>query len=142
MKYVPKDTAGMTLLELMFAAGVLALALSLLFGSLISINIIGQLSENRTMAASQLASVLEEVRALPIEELMLFAPPEVDGPGVEHQVSLTYFDGGGTEIDLPLDAVESIPSDLPNPLEIRATLIWSDDQGRVYSMDAVTQHGR
>ena len=41
---------GFTLVELMFAAGTLALALTLLFGSLISINVMGEVNEGRTKA--------------------------------------------------------------------------------------------
>ena len=130
----------MTLLDLMYAAGVLALALSLLFGSLMSLSVIGQLSESRTQAAAHVASVLEEVRRLPLEGIVAYTPPEFYGPGVERAVNVGFYNANGELVALPVG--EDVPAGLPNPLQVRAEFIWSDDRGRLYSVQAVTNHGR
>ena len=48
--------AGFTLLELMFAAGVLATALAILFGSLVTMYTLGEVNEGRTKASNHLSS--------------------------------------------------------------------------------------
>lgn len=142
MKSLKKD-AGMTLLELMFAAGVLALGLSLLFGSLLSFNLVGQLSESRTMAASEVASVMEELRSLPIEKLIFYQPAaDLTAPGVDQAMSVSYYDSSNTQISLPLPEGSPVPANIPNPFQIRAELIWTDENGRFYSVHAVAQHER
>lgn len=147
MKLRANSQAGFTLLEAMFAAGVLSLALSMLFGSLLTINVIGQLSESRTQAACELASLLEEARTMSIGELINYVPPELHGPGIDQSVQLEYIDGSGNAVPLPLAPEEEsgeakVPAGLPNPLEIRATYAWTDENGRVYGMSAATRHGR
>ena len=139
MRRLPAN-AGLTLLEVMFAAGVLAMALSLLFGSLLSMNVVGQISESRTSAASQLASVLEELREMPIEQVVNYTPPELYGPGVSTVVSVGYYDADDGFVLLPLAG--DAPLNLPNPLQVKAELIWTDERDRLYSMEAVTYHAR
>ncbi len=138
MRNKAKNTAGMTLIELMFACGVLATGLSLLFGSLISINLIGEVSTNRTVASAELAGVLEELRTGTLREVLTYTPPELQGPGVERALQLECYDTDGNAVTLPVADLDNLP-ELPNPLEVKATLVWSDEQGRVFSRAASTR---
>lgn len=122
---------GFTLLEITFAAGILAMALSLLFGSLITILVVAQLNEDKALAKTHLASVLEQVRGLTVEELMEYEPPQLDRPGVRRAISLVCFDTEGQTIELPLVGDAEQP-ELPNPLEIMATLLWRNEKGHVF----------
>lgn len=139
-----KDNEGMTLLEVTFAASVLALALAMLFGSLLNLRVIGQTSADRSVALAQLASVMEEIRGLPLNELMQYTQPEFSGPGTKQAVLIEAFDTDGDPVPMPVkpDAlgVLNLPgaNTFPNPLEIKVTFAWSDTAGRVYSVRATT----
>lgn len=136
-------TSGMTLLELMIASGMLALAMSMVFGSLISISVIGTISESRVDAANAVSSVLEQVRTMSYQELLEYAPPELTRPGVDRTVTLECFNAAGQSVSLPLSTtLLSNPPSLPNPLEIKATVIWEDEAGHLYSKYATTYVGR
>jgi type II secretory pathway pseudopilin PulG len=137
-----RDNAGVTLLELMFASGVLALALSMLFGSLISISALSTIAEERTVAAAQVASVAEEVRNLNFDALIDYTPPPVGGPGVHRTVLIEVYDADGTAMPLPLAGGGGATPTLPNPVEVKITMVWETAGGRVYSSYVTTQVGR
>ena len=128
----------MTLLELMFASGVLAMGLALLFGSLVSINVLGNISEDRTSAAVQVASVLEHLRTQSYDDLLNYQlPPEPSAPGVKRAIVVECFDENGGSVPLPLrqtqDGVTETPN-LPSPLEVRVTMAWASENGRAWSV--------
>lgn len=132
---------GMTLLEVTFAAGILAMTLSLLFGSLISISLVARLNEDKTIANTELVSVLEKVSQMPLEELVKYEPPTLDRPGVKRAVSLVCFDREGAPVNLPLPREDGKPAetpDLPNPLEVQAVLLRSSPSGHVFQSTATT----
>lgn len=132
---------GMTLIEVSFAAGVLALALAMLFGSLISLTVIGRLNEDRAIAEVELSTVIDHAARLPLEELVVYQPPSPARPGVKRSVSLVCFDHEGQPVNLPLPhgpgETPEIP-ELPNPLELQATLLWSAPSGHVFRSAAST----
>lgn len=136
-----RNRDGMTLLEVMFAAGILALALSLLFGSLISITLVAQLNEDQSIAKTELASVMDKIKGMPIEKLLIYDPPTPSHPGVKRAVSLVCFDREGAPVNLPLASedgkVVEMP-DLPNPLEVQAVLLWNTPSGHVFQSTATT----
>jgi Tfp pilus assembly protein PilV len=76
-----KAVEGFTLLEIMIAAGVMAMGLVLVFGALVSIAETNQTSQTRTVANAQVNSVLEEVQALGPVELASYQPPPMPGLG-------------------------------------------------------------
>jgi type II secretory pathway pseudopilin PulG len=146
------DEAGLTLLELMFAAGVMAMALSLLFGSLISISVIGRVNQSRTEATAVLSSVLEEVRSIPFDDLQSYTPPLLHGPGESFLIELACYapasDTGGEgtsespgtgmqRLTFPLSSTFSAAS-LPNPLEIEVTVRWREPNERIFQARAST----
>lgn len=132
---------GMTLLEVTFAAGILAMALSLLFGSLISLTLVARLNEDQTIANTELTSVLEKVAQMSLEELLQYEPPTLTRPGVKRAVTLVCFDKEGTPVNLPLPSEDGEPTEipeLPNPLEVQAVLLWSAPSGHVFQSTATT----
>jgi len=146
MKRIRQTQAGMSLLEVMFAAGIMATALSLLFGSLISISLVGAINEDRAIANTTVASLLEEIRSLDHGALLAYVPETPAHPGAKRVVTLECFGADGTAIALPLATddqgnVVNAPS-LPNPLEVRVTLLWQNDRGHVFQSYATTSMGR
>lgn len=146
----PADNDGMTLIEIMFAMGILAATLSLLFGSLISISIVGRINEDKAVANTALNSTLEELRNKPLQDLLLYTPETPDHPGVERTVQLECYDDDGAAIAIPMDLevdaasgalLEPLP-DLPNPLEVKATLLWTNEKGHVFKTYVTTTVGR
>lgn len=144
MKTLPKATGGFTLLELMLAAGVMAITLAMLFGSLIAVGSLGELAEDRASAAAELTSSLERLRAMSYAGVLQYSPPKPLHPGVNRTLMLEIFNASGTSFKLPhmsppapLQSPPTLP-DFPNPLEVRATLVWEDALGRAHSMQAST----
>lgn len=133
-----KGNDGFTLLEIMFAAGTLALALALLFGSLISVNVIGEINEGRTKASNHLASVLEDLRSRPALDVLSMEYPVYTEDGVDMAVGLETFTTGGETVDIPVGNPQQVLATLPNAVEVRATVVWSDSRGRLYSMSSAT----
>ena len=137
---------GFTLLELMFAAGVLATALAIMFTALISISLISRLNDSHMDAAASMATVMEEVRTFSHNDLMEYLPPDIPGPGVEHVVEVEAVLGENEQtgeletVALPLP--EEFDGTLPNPLEFRVTLTWEEENGRIFEMVGSTVRGR
>tara|TARA_R110001592_G_scaffold183220_4_gene426851 strand:- start:1156 stop:1593 length:438 start_codon:yes stop_codon:yes gene_type:complete len=137
--------SGMSLLEVTFAAGIMATALSLLFGSLISISLLGKLNEDKAVANTELASLLEAIRSLEYNDLLTYTPDAPNAPGVERTVSLACYDADGAAVNLPLVSNElgeiDVPP-LPNPLEVQVTLLWRNEKGHVFQAHSTTSVGR
>lgn len=142
------NEAGMTLLELMFAAGVVAIALSMVFGSLISISVMGEISESRTAAATALSSVVEEMRTMNLEDLLDYTPPAIEGPGEQFVVTVELVLSNDSTLTTESEQLVAVPvaddfdEDLPNPLPIRTTLTWQEDTGHVFRTTTTAYLGR
>lgn len=137
--------SGMTLLELMFACGVVAMAMSFLFGSLLSLNVVGDLSQSRGLAVNHLSSVMEDLRHLSLEQLTEYAPPTLFGVGVLERVEAQLHASDGTVIPLPVpsemfasaaDPASMLDAALPNPCRMDVTLTWMDERGHAFSVSA------
>lgn len=146
MQRICNSRSGMSLLEVTFAAGIMATALSLLFGSLISISLIGRLNEDKSVAHTELASTMEQLRGLDFTDLMTFTPAAPTMPGVEQTLTLECYLADGSARALPLTpnilGEVTVPENLPNPLEVRATLLWRNEKGHVFQAHATTSVGR
>lgn len=141
--YSFSSETGLTMIELVIAAGILAIALGILFGSLISINVMGQVADGRSQASTILAGVLEDARRMPFEDLLEYESFPIDVPGMEVAVQLEAVTSNGSRVPLPLPAGSSVsPATLPNPLEIQATLFWTIRGDWVFSLTSSTFHGR
>jgi type II secretory pathway pseudopilin PulG len=150
MKRIINDDAGMSLVEITFAMAILATTLSLLFGSLISITVIGRVNEDKALANTALSSVLEDMRRMPLADLVTYAPELPDHPGVDRTVLIECYNEDGVAVELPLpvegdgaaaDVAQVLP-DLPNPLEVKATLLWTNESGHVFQSSVTTSIGR
>lgn len=149
MKRIISDTAGMSLMEVTFAMGILATTLSLLFGSLINITVVSRLNEERAIANTELASILEDMRGRPLADVLEYAPEIPGHPGVEQTVLMECYNGDGGAVSLPMalsrdeqGALTGPLPDLPNPLEVKVTLLWTTDSGHVFKAEATTSLGR
>jgi type II secretory pathway pseudopilin PulG len=132
---------GFTLIELMFAAGVLATGLGLLFGALVSINLMGQVSEGKTRAAAYMSAVMENVRQSSRVNLFYYATlPPPQEPGWTMAVTLEATNASGTAVRLPL-ADPTTASTLPSPLAVRATVVCATPRGNMFSMTSITYNG-
>ena len=129
---------GFTLVELMFACGVVAMSMGVLFGALVSVGVSGQVSEGKTQATAYMASVLEQVRYTPRETLLAFSPsaPPQD-PGYTMAMALEALDANGSPVRLPL-ADASAGASLPNPLCVRATVVYTTPRGNLFSISSTT----
>lgn len=149
MRKITANNAGMSLVEIMFAMGILAMTLSLLFGSLISISVVGKVNEEKAVANTAISSTLEALRGMPLKDLLLYTPDLPEKPGVERTVSLECYDDDGVAIPMPMDLAvdengvlqEALP-DLPNPLEVKVTMLWTNEKGHVFKSYATTSVGR
>ncbi len=168
MKHKRRRNQGLTLIELMLALGISATALSMMFVSLMTLSVIGQLNESRAMATASVASVLEEVNNLSFAELLEYVPPELEVPGVAYAVEVAavlpgdlYGDypdypdypdysreegwggttGGISEETIPLPLDENFDGELPNPVEIRVVISWEEASGHVFQVTGSTMRG-
>ena len=140
MKTTLKNTAGMSLVEVMLAAGTLATALSLLFGSLMSIAIIGEISEETVAAQLELGSVMEDLNELTSSNLMTYNPPNSDGLFKTSTVLMECYLADGTAVPIPLPAGQAMPA-LPSPVEVKVTFAWQNDTGHVFQVSAARMIG-
>lgn len=123
-----KHDEGMTLLELMFAAGVTAMVLSLLFGSLVSVSVAGGVTANRAAAVAHLSSVMEELKTLAFNDLLTYQPPDFADLGPTEIIQVRCYYSDGTHITLPVDPA-TIATPLPNPFPVQCIVQWQDARG-------------
>ncbi len=136
--------AGMTLLEIMFAAGIVAMALAMLFGSLLSLTVVGQVNEGQMAASACMTTLMEEINTLPYESVKAYIPPtSLNGPGVSREVALAFVvpKENGT-VEYPAIPYTGEDKNLPNPVEVRLTLTWKEENGQVFKMVTSTVKGR
>jgi hypothetical protein len=133
----------LTLLELMFASGILAVAFSVLFGSLVTLTTAGQLTEGRMDASAALATVMEDVATLNYSSLVKYTPPILAKPGTSRTIKVELLvpktGGGTTPVALPLSSTYT--GTVPNPVEVRTTLQWVESRGYVLQAVASTMKG-
>ncbi len=123
------DVRGLTLVELMMAVALVATGFVLLLGSLPSIHGTISTSSDMSQAVHHAVTVLEEIRALPTTELDTYVPPVLTDLGMDEVIIVTILDNAGTEVTLPTD-FGSIPGGVPDPLEVRVRVQWTDESGR------------
>lgn len=132
---------GLTLLEVTFAAGILATAFALLLTSMMSMSVVRRGSETRQVAVTHLSSILEEVHDASFAELMSYVPPAFEGWEGNETLVIECFNSEGQAFVLPLTSdlsVNLMEGELPNPLEVKATLSWGNDWGPSFTVSAST----
>jgi Tfp pilus assembly protein PilV len=129
-----KQQLGLTLIEVMIAAGVLALAMVMALGSIVNISSTTAQSEDRAAAAAVVSSVIEQMRATPNFNLRDFDPADVVGGRIVPQAWVVTNNG---EIALPADG--NAPNAAFNtPVQVRVEVNWMDNAGRLYTIDTTT----
>ena len=146
-RFIP--TSGMTLMELMMAAGIVAIALVLLLGSLISIFKVSTLAEDRTVAESQANTIFEQIASRNLASLKSYIPPVFSDLGVTQTVDVDVFTQNPVTVADPHPANNPNPpahpnpttnflrlpsaagTAIPNPVMICCTVTWTDKQGRL-----------
>jgi prepilin-type N-terminal cleavage/methylation domain-containing protein len=134
--------AGFTLVELIIASGIIGVSIAMAMGSLISVSTAQRTTEADAFAAAHVSSVLEEIRALSaLEDVFTYIPADLPGLGASEVVTYSCVDSTNTEIALPLAAGATRPT-VPNPMVVRVTITWNDQEGRVRAIQAATLHRR
>lgn len=157
-----EEEAGLTLLELMLASGVMVTTLAMLFGSLLSVSLVGEIAEQREVAVSHIASVMETMRTTPLNELPSMELPPMGGLGCAEVVQIAYINESGEAVvimsgspdpygdtlgdmdgeDGGQTTGEFDPTVLPNPLELQVTIDWVNSQGHPATSTASMVVGR
>jgi type II secretory pathway pseudopilin PulG len=131
----------MTLIELMIAAGVLAIAFVMLFGSLFSVSELGGSTEDRVLANNYVATVLEDVRQLNPEVLVNYTPAQAPGLGARQFAGAFAVANDGSLAQLPFSE-SSAAMNFPNPTEVQVLVAWIDTAGRRHIVRGSTLKGR
>ena len=126
----------MTLIELIFAVGVLAVALGFMFSSLVSMYGMGQIAEGRTRAAMIMTSVMDDLREMnDMQTLLAYTPEDNVFEDSGAVVVVEAIASDGSPVALP---AAGSAATFPNPLELRTTVFWSQVRGRTFSMSGST----
>ncbi len=158
MKKRRQSQAGMTLVELMLASGILATTLTMIFTSMIGISVVGRINDSRLQAVAAVSGVIEEINGLPFSELLTYVPPnDLHAPGVYHQVQVEFVVSGDSDsgseststsvetITIPVGADFDVDEDLNmqnGPVEVRVTLTWQEESGHVFQFKTSTMKGQ
>ncbi len=142
MARLRRNDAGVTLIELTFAAGVLATALGIMFSALITLAVMGDVAEGRSRATTAMSGVMEGMRAAGPMAVLTSEPAPVSCDGHTMAVMMEVFDTDGEPMALPItpDVNGNLPP-LPEPMEIRVTLMWEGRGGRTYSTRSAMMMG-
>jgi len=122
-----KSDSGLTFVELMLAAGILAVSMAMLFGSLISVGTMNEIAESRTRAEADLITIMEEVEVvsrLPVENLIEYQAPELYGVGTLETITVECVTDAGDRIALPAEVSNLPEGGFPNPARIECTISW------------------
>lgn len=128
---------GVTLVELMIAAGILATVFVFLLQGVIDIDTTNSIGANYVVANTQLSSVVEEIRSLTYDELLAYQPPALPGLGASASMQVACTDNNGAQIMLP-----TATGSFPNPIEVQVTILWQDKHGRLHTDRMSTLHRR
>jgi len=93
---------------------------------------VGTLSDDRSEAMVVLAGTVEQLRFMTHANMLAYSPPtQAYGPGTTRALTVNCYDANGQALSLPIAGTP--PANLPNPLEVRARLVWQDKSGRAYT---------
>ncbi|MCX8064904.1 MAG: type II secretion system GspH family protein [Candidatus Hydrogenedentes bacterium] len=121
-----KQERGMTLVELMFAAGILAFVLSMVFTSVVGVGMNREIHTEQLLADSIVNELLDQISTMSRDQLLTFRPNINVAPGINPHLSIEVVGSNGNTIALPLTN-QNIT--LPNPAEVRVTLRWQTTRG-------------
>jgi type II secretory pathway pseudopilin PulG len=132
------NDTGLTLIEIMLAAGIMTIALVLIMGGLVSVSTQSKVSEARATATNFATSVLESLRGRSITEILTFNNGGTEyaldangkimltniGPATLVVRAVVTVNGSTTVTELPVTAekAEELAPTMPNPLEIQVEI--------------------
>lgn len=125
---------GLSLLEILFATLIFVLALAALMNGIIAALYLINLSQDQTLANTDLTNMMEWIKTTPFNDMMrLFPDSLADGPATN---SYPFYLGG---YSLNNEHITVTYADLDSdPLEIKVNLSWQDSRGRNYNISAYT----
>ncbi|MFC1703353.1 prepilin-type N-terminal cleavage/methylation domain-containing protein [Candidatus Omnitrophota bacterium] len=129
-----KNAKGMTLVEILVAAFIFAIALGPLLQSLTGELFLIDLAKGQTRAIFDSRNMMEAIKVTPFANMTtLFEDGTVDGPAANRYDSLV----GG--YSLPGEHITVTYADIAtDPLEIEVEVAWQDRRGQVRSVSAFT----
>ncbi|HPP59909.1 MAG TPA: type II secretion system protein [Candidatus Hydrogenedens sp.] len=125
LKKDKKKQQGMTLVELMFAGGIMAFVLSMIFTSVVTVGMNSEIHTQRLQAESVVNEILDQISRTDVTQILNFTPNLNHLPGNRAVVRIEAITASGSPISLPTTTSVS----LPNPLEVRVTLTWQTTRG-------------
>ncbi|MCA1901410.1 MAG: type II secretion system GspH family protein [Candidatus Hydrogenedens sp.] len=125
LKKDKKKQQGMTLVELMFAGGIMAFVLSMIFTSVVTVGMNSEIHTQRLQAESVVNEILDQISRTDVTQILNFTPNLNHLPGNRAVVRIEAITASGSPISLPTTTNVS----LPNPLEVRVTLTWQTTRG-------------
>lgn len=126
---------GMTLIEIMTAAGLISIAFLYILGAVLSVNETRATVQQQGLAVSQLSSVTESLGSMPFSDLLTFTDADIAQLAPDQNLTVECFTADGEAVSFPL-AADVDPDALPNPLEVRVTVTWDGPRGRTMSRSA------
>ena len=135
-----RSDAGMTLIEVILAMGIFAMALVMMIGSILSITAMAKVNEQSSEAITQLSGVVEEVQGIALSDLLEgYQIPDPLGLGPSATFELACMDPEGNRIVLPPEGElgEAAVQALDEPVEIEITLQWRNPQGHLMTKRAL-----
>jgi type II secretory pathway pseudopilin PulG len=149
-----RSEAGMTLLEIMFAAAIMASTLVFMLGSIVTLSMTSDISGDQAAVMAQITGIVEELRNLSEADLLYYVPPEPPPGSPEQTVQISYTLHGGDSFIAPWipDAPDVDDSGaeqpaaaapaLPNPLYVQITVAGLSKTGRHFVIQSATVVGR
>ena len=93
---------GFTMIEVMFATGILLLTLVLLGGVVSRLAALNQIAVRQEIATTHFASALEEIRALDHKDLQTFRPTQPQDLGENGRITVECVSANGDTYALPV----------------------------------------
>lgn len=137
-----RSDSGVTLLEISFAMGVLVIAISMMMGSLLSMQRSAKTVKSRSTATAALRSVTEQLRGRTFNSVIETDMSNSTIDGIPFSIAIELEDKSGNLVSVPDDSLDV--EDFPNPIQMKVTATWVVDgvyddnggllSGRVMSM--------
>lgn len=126
---IKKQQLGLTLLELMFAVGLLTFVLSSMFTSVVYLGANREIETERLQAESIANEILDQISRLDRTQLLTFNAPEPEYMvGRNMTIQVVAIGSDGSEISIPVVG-NSSSINLPNLVEVQVTITWTTARG-------------
>ena len=149
---IGRPDAGLTLVEIMVATGVLVTALVMVMGAMLHMMEWQRATEEQHSALNTTTSIIEEMRNMNTEDLLVYNPnialyqAQAEGlarrtPQIQLQIDVINPDTG-TTWQLPAtqdgDEAKVLADQLPDPYKVRVIITWHDSRGHLRRAETTT----